>query len=1213
MLLCACSSSPSSEVSVAPIGTATPQTSAPFDVSAVVRQVHFAFRAEGTGWSGGHSTYGVRVDGEEMTLTAVAREAAVSRLGAEPRSDASLSLGAMRWQRGGRKPSSANARALLEPTGHLSFTRDGFAETVRNTEEGVRQEWTFASAPAGEGDLTLTVPAKGLAYVSASEKGLLFEDARTKRGFWYGHTAWVDAEGRSTALMARHVDGAIQFKVPASMLAQTVFPARVAPVISPELELDPLFTVPHAFEVGRLSIAWSGSNYFVAWEDDRKGTTHVIGTRVSVEGKALDPEGVQLSTGEIACVNPRVASSGTSFLVVWETFPRDFVPSSVMAALVPASGDATAITQLPSLGNVPGWHSSPAVASNGEDYLVTWSNDAPERSALILAARVSRTGTLLDASPLTVSSGPGMQYSPSVASNGTDYLVAWDDMRSGDSGSYIRASRVTHDGRVLDAQPLQLPEDAANDYFPAVASNGTDYLVIWSRYFRSRGSQIFGARVTSEGEVLDPAGLAVTDLRPETDSSRPSVVSNGTDYLAAWGESSGPFGSVSELRVARVTSRGTVETPGGSMPGAGPGADRPALAFNGTNYFVVWRPVSRWEVLGLRLDASGVPLDVRATVLVRKYIDDAWTPAIAFNGSHFLVVWRDGWTRSEGIIGTRVAPDGTVLDPGGLLVDTYRGRAGLYRPAVASDGKDFFVAWQREREEQSLIFGTRVSAEGRVDTPGGQVVGAGLGLGSSSPSLSSNGEGYLLAFLERGPDGMGVQLSARRISKTGAPIDTTSRVLCDLRESSPDFVNVASNGTDYLAVWEDQRGGTRDIYGTRVMADGTVSPQDGFVISNARDNQRAPAVASDGTDYLVAWGDFRNGNSSDVYGARVSGVGQVLDPEGIAISTEVRWQYRPSITFLGRDYFVVWEDMRVSTPNPNIYGARVTRQGLVREEQGLLISGDVDREDSPVVASVGDGASALVVYVRGYSVRQSLGRRVTFGDHGLPTAMSSTVATPEDTALELQLSAKGGEDADLVYEILTPPAHGELTGEGRLRTYTPLADFAGTDSFTFRVSEGGFVSGIATVTVEVSDVNDAPTVPEPLMPEPDAEWLTGEVLFQWEASRDVEGDALRYELEIFQDGARIRLLSTTETNLVLSEAEALPPGAYSWTVKAVDAQGLASEPSMQRSLVVEKAIEGPKNSESGCGCNPTSGATPAAPLLLAMIGLLARGAGRRRR
>ena len=41
-------------------------------------------------------------------------------------------------------------------------------------------------------------------------------------------------------------------------------------------------------------------------------------------------------------------------------------------------------------------------------------------------------------------------------------------------------------------------------------------------------------------------------------------------------------------------------------------------------------------------------------------------------------------------------------------------------------------------------------------------------------------------------------------------------------------------------------------------------------------------------------------------------------------------------------------------------------------------------------------------------------------------------------------------------------------------TYTPNADFNGTDSFTYTASDGTAASNVATVTMTVTGVNDAP-------------------------------------------------------------------------------------------------------------------------------------------
>ena len=74
-------------------------------------------------------------------------------------------------------------------------------------------------------------------------------------------------------------------------------------------------------------------------------------------------------------------------------------------------------------------------------------------------------------------------------------------------------------------------------------------------------------------------------------------------------------------------------------------------------------------------------------------------------------------------------------------------------------------------------------------------------------------------------------------------------------------------------------------------------------------DQTAPWVASNGTDYFVAFQDQRNA-SSDIYGARVTSAGVVTDPAGIPICNDPFSQSAPSVAFGGGNYQVVWGDDR---------------------------------------------------------------------------------------------------------------------------------------------------------------------------------------------------------------------------------------------------------------------------------------------------------------
>jgi len=99
-----------------------------------------------------------------------------------------------------------------------------------------------------------------------------------------------------------------------------------------------------------------------------------------------------------------------------------------------------------------------------------------------------------------------------------------------------------------------------------------------------------------------------------------------------------------------------------------------------------------------------------------------------------------------------------------------------------------------------------------------------------------------------------------------------------------------------------------------------------------------------------------------------------------------------------------------------------------------------------------------------------------------PVAVGDTYSTDEDTTLNIATPGVLGNDSDVDGGSITAlsvigVSHGALTlnTDGSL-TYTPSADWNGTDSFTYKANDGALDSGMATVTIAVNPVNDAPEV-----------------------------------------------------------------------------------------------------------------------------------------
>jgi DNA/RNA endonuclease G (NUC1) len=91
-----------------------------------------------------------------------------------------------------------------------------------------------------------------------------------------------------------------------------------------------------------------------------------------------------------------------------------------------------------------------------------------------------------------------------------------------------------------------------------------------------------------------------------------------------------------------------------------------------------------------------------------------------------------------------------------------------------------------------------------------------------------------------------------------------------------------------------------------------------------------------------------------------------------------------------------------------------------------------------------------------------------------PGTTSQSVTVAEDGNTNIALNAVSSNPNATITYTVSQPAHGTLTGAGASRTYTPAPDFNGTDSFQFSVNDGQANSNISTVTITVTEANDAP-------------------------------------------------------------------------------------------------------------------------------------------
>src|SRR5262249_59032911 len=158
-------------------------------------------------------------------------------------------------------------------------------------------------------------------------------------------------------------------------------------------------------------------------------------------------------------------------------------------------------------------------------HLVVWSEQRGAHDANIYGLRVGPDGQPLDVTsagtpaPFVVNALVGDQVEPSVAFDGTNWLVVWSN------GADLLGARVTQSGAVLDAVGVPLCTASGAQRRPRVAFGGTRYVVVWTDY-RAGVPDVYATRVTPTLAVLDGEGVPVAPVAGRRDT--PSIAFDGT-------------------------------------------------------------------------------------------------------------------------------------------------------------------------------------------------------------------------------------------------------------------------------------------------------------------------------------------------------------------------------------------------------------------------------------------------------------------------------------------------------------------------------------------------------------------------------------------------------------------------------------------------------------------------------------------------------------
>ena len=472
--------------------------------------------------------------------------------------------------------------------------------------------------------------------------------------------------------------------------------------------------------------------------------------------------------------------------------------------------------------------------------------------------------------------------------------------------AFVLASVLTLPLSAFQGRPLSdfVYDDSLPCSISAAASDGNDFLLVCDLWKQGTWGQII-SRDAAAGPLFYIGKGGTGDS---------SAVWNGTSYVVSWcsEDESGTYaatvsrtGAIGEA--SKISNHCSVK-----------------LAANGDRVLYAGSSGPSQFVIGGLLDLQARPVsaptllfgDITAHHAITATNDGFALGTFGYGSTSLTRIDRDGDRRGVPIVVEGpYAPTSAYSEDGGI---------------IASDGENVLLAFHGSRSETMNEMRTAVvAADGTIRRPAASILtmteAGGFANRVIPASVIWNGSAYIAGFeivrnyskssaawTRIGPDGARIDevtalgdVDARHVrlasndrenlvALTRGPITsasvTPSYALADRNSLTPATPFLSAGRTlsahveiaigaardQYLAAWTEKHGNVWRVRASRVDRSGRYLDGTGILLGSAV-HSNAPAVGSDGTNWLVVWGD------SALRARRISSTGVLLDTQPIAL------------------------------------------------------------------------------------------------------------------------------------------------------------------------------------------------------------------------------------------------------------------------------------------------------------------------------------------
>lgn len=661
------------------------------------------------------------------------------------------------------------------------------------------------------------------------------------------------------------------------------------------------------------SIAWTGSNFGIAWHDRRDSSQYEIYfALLDSSGNKISSD-IRITSADSYQKEPSLVWTGTEFGLAWHDYRLNNY--EIYFARLDSSG-----TKIGSDTRITYYSNNsqyPSLVWNDSGYGIAWQekkdgND--ETYFALLNADGTKSG-----SDIRITDDDSNSRYPSLVWDGSGYGIAWEDDREGNYEIYF--SQLDPDGtEVVD--DVRLTNASQNSDHAAISWTGSEYGIAWQD-LRDGNYEIYFTLVSSSGvEIGDDARITNDGF-----SMYPSMRWSGSEYGVVWQDNRDVN---TEIYFGRISSTGSHIGDDLRVTQDSASSSTPDLTRTGSDFAVAWHDNRDgnseiyFQLIGCDCidgdgdlytscnDCDDSSEDVNpGAVDICNSVDDDCDGTV------------DGDTDGDGYLPCEDDCDNgdPWVYPGDTEIcngedDDCDGTAD-YVPDNDYDGY-YYCSDDCNDSDANVYSGATEVCNGVDDNCDGSMdetcdttcdnkekVGddnrvTEENYTSRYPSMALAGDEFGICWQDD-RDG-NYEIYFVLLNYAGNRVTTDVRITSDSYSSTN--ASIAWTGEEFGVTWHDNRDGNYEIYFARLDEDGDKIGNDIRVTLDPSISQN-PSLVWNGHGYSVAWNDSRNGNDQ-IYFARLDKEGNKIG-EDIRVTSENGPSVNPSLVWTGNGYGVVWK------------------------------------------------------------------------------------------------------------------------------------------------------------------------------------------------------------------------------------------------------------------------------------------------------------------